>query len=420
MPVLPLSLMGKTTQLPRCQVPTPVLSPVVPGAMTSVPFVPRRTCTCGCFGAPSTGLQVIGPLTVAAPGFGKTATFSWIPIELSLASAARIDCRWFTCTITEPSLFSVMVYAAVTTFLMPPAAVPPAPVLPLVEVRPSPSAVPPAASASVLPAISPGRRARPGPGRVACSSAAPCSCARSRQRFSVNLAIVLVLLLQPGPRPGQALAECDTGDAEGLRRLLRGEPHQVDEVDRCPLDRGQPLEPPHERCTLTLGIDPPGELLDLVRVQRPVAAEPRDRVPPARRLLAMAGEHMRGDGEQPRPVRSPAGVEPCEAVHGPHERLRGEIGNRVRIAAPAREIAHEDVYVAQIHPLEFIKQRARRPPARPRPHRDRSLPHRPHRCSCLLMSLVAILAPGCDIVRPRRAAPHQARRLIPPPSRQPR
>src|SRR5262249_34730752 len=83
-PVLPLSLVGKTTQLSRCQVPVPVLPP----SMTSVPFVPRRTCTCGCFGAPSTGLQVTGPLTVAAPGFGKTATFSWIPIELRLASAA--------------------------------------------------------------------------------------------------------------------------------------------------------------------------------------------------------------------------------------------------------------------------------------------------------------------------------------------
>src|SRR5262249_61951485 len=121
-PLLPLSVAGKTTQLARCQVPTPVLSPVVPGAMTSVPFVPRRTCTCGCFGAPSTGLQMTGPLTVAAPGFGKTATFSWIPIELSLASAATIDFRWLICTSTEPLLISVMLYAVVTTFLMPPAA----------------------------------------------------------------------------------------------------------------------------------------------------------------------------------------------------------------------------------------------------------------------------------------------------------
>src|SRR5215467_8021084 len=325
--------------------------------MTSVPFVPRRTCTCGCFGAPSTGAQVTGPLTVAAPGFGKTATFSWIPIELSLASAATIDSAWLICTSTEPLLISVMVYAVVTTFLMPPAAVLPAGVLP-VEVRPSPSAV---------PAISPGRRARPGPGRVARSSAAPCSCARSRQRFSVNLAIVLVLLLQPGPRPGQTFAECDPGDAQGQRRLLRGEPHQVDEVDRRPLDRGQPLEPPHQRGALTLGIDPFGELLDLVLVQGPVAAEPRDRLPPARRLPAMAGEHVRGDAEQPRPVRSPAGVEPGGAIHGPDERLGGEIGNRVRIAAPAREVAHEDVDVAQVHLLEFFKQRFPRPRARPRP-----------------------------------------------------
>src|SRR6516164_2588487 len=249
-PLLPLSLVGKTTQLPRCQVPAPVLPP----AMTSVPFVPRRTRTCGCFGAPSTGAQGTGPLTVAAPGFGKTATFSWIPIELSLASAATIDSAWLTCTSTEPLLICVMAYAVVTTFLMPPAAVLPAGVLPFVEVRPSPSAVPAAASASVLPAISPGRRARPGPGRVACASAAPCSCARSFQRFSVNLAIVLVFLPQPGPRPGQPFAECDTRDAEGLRRLLRGEPYQVDELDRRPLDCGQPLEPLHERSALTLGI----------------------------------------------------------------------------------------------------------------------------------------------------------------------
>src|SRR5215475_4643905 len=190
-----------------------------------------------------------------------------------------------------------MVYASVTTRMPPVADLDGAPV----EVRPSPSAVPAAASASVLPAITRGRRARPGPGRVACASAAPCSCARSFQRFSVNLAIVLVFLSQPGPRPGQPFAECDTGDAEGQRRLLRGEPLQVDELERRPLDRGQPCEPPHERSALTLGIDPPGELLDLVLVQRPVAAEPCDRVPPARRLLAVEGEHMRGDAEQPRP-----------------------------------------------------------------------------------------------------------------------
>src|SRR5215471_8220219 len=360
--------------------------------MTSVPFVPRRTCTCGCFGAPSTGLQVTGPLRVAAPGFGKTATFSWIPIELSLASAARIDCRWLTCTSTEPSLFSVMVYAAVTTFLMPPAGVPPAPVLPLVEVRPSPSAVPAAASASVPPAISPGRRARPGPGRVACASAVPCSCARSFHRFSVNLAIVLGFLPQPGPRPGQTFAECDTGDAEGLRRLLRGEPYQVDEVDRRPLDRRQPLVPPHQRGTLALGIDPLGELLDLVLVQRPVATEPRDRVPPARRLVAVAGEHVRGDAEQPRSVRSPAGVEPGEAIHGPDERLRGEIGNRVRVAAPAREIAHEDVDVAQVQLLEFFKQRFPRPRARPRPRRGQPLGECHRRCCCLTAHV-----PSCDL-----------------------
>ena len=130
-----------------------------------------------------------------------------------------------------------------------------------------------------------------------------------------------------------------------------------------------------------LGIDPLGELLDLVLVKRPVTAETRDRVPAARRLLAVAGEHPGGDAEQPRPVRSPAGIEPGEAVHGPDERLRGEIGDRVRIVAPAREVAHEDVDVAQVHLLEFLERRSRRPPARPRPHRGRPLRH--GQCSCL-------------------------------------
>src|SRR6516164_387084 len=173
-----------------------------------------------------------------------------MPMAVSFWFAWGSASVWLIVPSTEPLLFCVMVYASVTTRMPPVADVDGAPV----EVGPSPSAVPAAASASVLPAISPVRRARPGPGRVACASAAPCSCARSSQRFSVNLAIVLVFLPQPGPRPGQPFAECDTGDAEGLRRLLRGEPYQVDELDRRPLDCGQPLEPLHERSALTLGI----------------------------------------------------------------------------------------------------------------------------------------------------------------------
>src|SRR6516165_11107653 len=187
-----------------------------------------------------------------------------MPMAVSFWFAWGSASVWLIITSTEPLLFCVMVYASVTTRMPPVADVDGAPV----EVRPSPSAVPAAASVSVLPAISPGRRARPGPGRVARSSAAPCSCARSFQRFSVNLVIILVLLFQPGPRPGQPLAECGPGDAQGQRRLLRGEPPQVDQLDRRPLDRGQPCEPPHQRGTFTLGIDPPGELLDLVLVQR--------------------------------------------------------------------------------------------------------------------------------------------------------
>src|SRR3984885_2209380 len=285
--------------------------------------------------------------------------FAWGSAEFSLIV-----------TSTEPSLFVVTANAGVL----------------LAGPRASMSAVPAPASPSVMPARTPGRRrrgARPGSGRWASASVGPCSRTRSRHRLSVNLVIALVFLSQPGPRPGQPLSECDTGDAEGCRRLLRGEPLQVDELDRRPLDRGQLRASPHERGALALSIDPLGELLDLVLVKRPVAAETRDRVPAARRLLAVAGEHASGDAEQPRPVRSPARVEPDKAIHSPDERLGGEIGDRMRIAAPAREVAHEDVDVAQVHLLEFLKRQVWRPPARPRPHRDRSLPRRPHECSCL-------------------------------------
>src|ERR1700733_5147454 len=242
---------------------------------------------------------------------------SWIPMAVSLAFAWGSAVVWLIVTSTEPSPLVVTANAGV-----------------LLAPRVSASAAPAPASPSVLPASTRGRRrrgARPGSGRSACASAGPCSRARSLQRCSVNLVIALVFLPQPGPRPGQPLSECDTGDAEGLRRLLRAEPIQVDELDRCPLDRGQACAPPHQRGALSLGIDPLGELLDLVHAKRPVAAEPRGRVPAARRLLAVAGEHVSGDAEQPRPVRSPAGIEPGEAIHGPDERLGGEIGDRVRI-----------------------------------------------------------------------------------------
>src|SRR5215831_18758445 len=185
--------------------------------MTSVPLVPTRTFTGGP-DTPSAGLQSIGPLTGAGPDAISIEICSWMPMAVSFWFAWGSASVWLIVTSTEPLLFCVMEYASVITRMPPVADVDGAPV----EVRPSPSAVPAAASASVLPAISPGRRARPGPGRVARSSAAPRSCARSFQRFSVNLVIVLVLHFQPGPRPGQALAECDPGDAQGKRRLLRG------------------------------------------------------------------------------------------------------------------------------------------------------------------------------------------------------
>src|ERR1700761_973926 len=276
-----------------------------------------------------------------------------------------------------------MVYAAVTTCRAPPVAVFVAAGVLLGAVRPNPSAVPATASTSVPPAMTRGLRknSRRGSGRLAWVSVVPCSRTMSPQRLSVYLVIALVLLPQPGPRPGQALSECDPGDAEGLGRLHRAEPGQIDELDRRPLDVGQLREPLHQRRALALGVDPPGELLDLVLVQQPVAAQPRDRVPPARRLLAVAGEHVGGDAEQPRPVRSPARVEPGEAIHGPDERLGGEIGDRLRLAAPAREVAHESVDVAPVHLLEFLERRARRPLARPGPHRGRPLPRR--QCSRL-------------------------------------
>ena len=52
----------------RCQVPTPVLPGVVPGLMTSVPFVPTRTFTVGWFGMPGSGAQVPGPLLARLGG----------------------------------------------------------------------------------------------------------------------------------------------------------------------------------------------------------------------------------------------------------------------------------------------------------------------------------------------------------------
>src|ERR1700734_3895224 len=171
--------------------------------------------------------------------------FAWGSAEFSLIV-----------TSTEPSLFVVTANAGVL----------------LAGPRASMSAAAAPASPSVLAARTRGRRrrgARPGSGRWASAIVGPCSRTRSRHRLSVNLLIALVFLSQPGPRPGQALSECDTGDAEGQRRLQRGEPLQIDEFDRRPPGLGQPCPPPHQRGSLALGVDPLGELFDFVLAERP-------------------------------------------------------------------------------------------------------------------------------------------------------
>ena len=93
-------------------------------------------------------------------------------------------------------------------------------------------------------------------------------------------------------------------------------------------------------------------------------ARPRIDGPPT---APSGGRTPGGDAEQPGPVRSPARVEPGEAIDGPDERLGGEIGDRLRIAAPSREVAHEDVDVAQVHLLGFLKAASSAAAPAPRP-----------------------------------------------------
>jgi hypothetical protein len=50
------------------------------------------------------------------------------------------------------------------------------------------------------------------------------------------------------------------------------------------------------------------------------------------------------------------GVEPREATHGPDECLGGEIGDRLRITAPAGEVPHQDVDVAPIDLFELLER----------------------------------------------------------------
>ena len=62
----------------------------------------------------------------------------------------------------------------------------------------------------------------------------------------------------------------------------------------------------------------------------------------------MPNSHARSDPRR--------GVEPGKPVHGPDESLGREIGDRLRLATPAGEIAHQDIHVAQVHLLEFLKR----------------------------------------------------------------
>ena len=170
-----------------------------------------------------------------------------------------------------------------------------------------------------------------------------------------------------GPCPGQTLTKCSTRDSEGHRSLLRGKPLKVDELDCHPFDLGQLLTAPDQSGGSALGVDPLSELLDLVLVKGPVAAQSSGCISAVGRLLAVVRVHVGGNTEQPGPVRTPTGVEPGEAARRPDKGLRREVRYRLRVAAPAREVPDQGVYIAQVDLLELLKQRARRLPVRPRP-----------------------------------------------------
>ena len=109
-------------------------------------------------------------------------------------------------------------------------------------------------------------------------------------------------------------------------------------------------------------------------------------------LVGAGGRRPRLEGADSRPIFMPKNYQ--IKIHGtvshvavPPRRMHTGATATMARAKPlsasnsGREVAHEDVDVAQVHLLEFLKRRARRPSARL--HRDRSLPHRPHWCSCL-------------------------------------
>ncbi len=103
---------------------------------------------------------------------------------------------------------------------------------------------------------------------------------------------------QPGPGPGQSLAQDDAGNAERACGLLRGQPGQVDELERGTLGLGQLRGVLNQLPAGALSVDPRRELLDLVVVERPVRPQPRGRIASVGGIGTMARVDMARDPEQ--------------------------------------------------------------------------------------------------------------------------
>jgi hypothetical protein len=86
-----------------------------------------------------------------------------------------------------------------------------------------------------------------------------------------------------------------------------------------------------------LVVDPRGQLLDLVVFEVAVPGQPGGGDAFVRRVLAVAGVHVPGDAEQPRPGAAPGRVERVQGADRLDERLGCEVGDRLGLAPPAGE-----------------------------------------------------------------------------------
>jgi hypothetical protein len=80
-----------------------------------------------------------------------------------------------------------------------------------------------------------------------------------------------------------------------------------------------------------LRVDPRRELLELIDLERPTAGQPKRRVAATSQTSAMAGEHMRGDSEQPRTRRPATRIKAAERAGRLKHRLRGQVRNVLRL-----------------------------------------------------------------------------------------